>query len=203
MRHSSPAVRLAQTACTTRYKTLKEPISDLLRKGDHHPWSLLAALEAPKFFSDLIESIIGAIYIDSQGDIGACEAFLEKLGILPYLRRVMERGDGAVAMKHPKEELGVVADAEKVRYEVFWAKEGEREVGNEQGAADRNREEDEKTSELRCRVWVGERMVVEVGRGSSNIEVETRAAEEAVRVLKGEMAPQGVEEIYHDAWEHM
>ena len=154
----------------------------MLRDGDHYPWSLLAGLEAPKFLSDIIESIIGAIYIDTQGSIEACEAFLERLGILPYLRRVMEReGEGAVAMKHPKEELGVVADTKTVKYEVLRANS---EDDADDGVAREQKEEGKK--EYRCRVWVGERMVGEVGMGCSIIEVETRAAEEAVRVLKGE-----------------
>ena len=188
MRHSSPAVRTAQSATNARYQALKDPITNLLRDGDHYPWSLLAALEAPKFFSDIIESIIGAIYIDTLGSIPACEAFLEKLGLLGYLRRVMQRGEGAVAMKHPKEELGVVADTERVRYEVFRAKN--EEAGEGRGKGEVKEEEDEEKEkgkgELRCRVWVGERMVVEVGQGISGIEVETRGAEEAVRVLKEE-----------------
>lgn len=75
-------------------------------------------------------------------------------------------------MKHPKEELGVVADKERVRYEVFRAK-------NEEAG-------EEEKGELRCRVWVGERMVVEVGQGISGMEVETRGAEEAVKILKEE-----------------
>ena len=183
MRHSSPAVRGAQTACIARYQALKGPITDALRNRDYYPWSLLAALEAPKFFSDLVESVLGAIYIDTRGSLEACEAFLERLEILPYLRRVMERGDGMVAMKHPKEELGVVADSEKVRYEILRVK------ANEEGDGKEDQIEDGGRPELRCRVWVGERLIVEIGRGSSVIEIETRAAEKAVRVLKGRRSP--------------
>ena len=183
-------MRTAQAATNTRYQALKDPITNLLDNGDHYPWSLLAALEAPKFFSDIIESIIGAIYIDTLGSIPACEAFLEKLGLLGYLRRVMQRGEGAVAVKHPKEELGVVADTERVRYEVFRAKKEEAGEGrgkeNRKEKEEEEEEEEEGKGELRCRVWVGERMVVEVGQGISGIEVETRGAEEAVRVLKAE-----------------
>lgn len=90
-------------------------------------------------------------------------------------------------MKHPKEELGVVADTERVRYEVFRVKNEEAGEGRGKGEVKEEEEEEEKgKGELRCRVWVGERMVVEVGQGVSGIEVETRGAEEAVRVLKEE-----------------
>ncbi|KAL8797189.1 MAG: hypothetical protein Q9195_000656 [Heterodermia aff. obscurata] len=223
MRHSSPAIRTAQAACQIRFQRLAAPIHDTFLSGTHYPWTLLAALEAPKFFSDIVEAVIGAIYIDTGGELAACEAFLERMGVMPYLRRVMWRGEGAVAVKHPKEELGVVADKEGVRYEVFrggekgeglggGSKEGEGLGGGnkeEEQLGGSNKEEEpgsstkadepssdndaetvqtgaKKKGELKCRVWVGERMVVEVGAGLSAIEVETRAAEEAVGILKKE-----------------
>ena len=138
-----------------------------------------------------MESIIGAIYIDTHGSLAACEAFLEKMGMMGYLRRVMWRGQGAVAVKHPKEELGVVADKESVRYEVFrGGSEAEGLDGDNKVETLKKQEEQGNKGELKCRVWVGERMVVEVGAGVSTIEVETRAAEEAVGVLKRESIEQ-------------
>ena len=130
----------------------------------------------------------------------------------------MWRGEGAVAVKHPKEELGVVADKESVRYEVFRGgskEEGvgggseeealagetkgkgsggggsqDEKLGNEGASNDNNNPErietEQNKPELKCRVYVGERIVVEVGAGVSAIEVETRAAEEAVGILKRE-----------------
>ena len=122
----------------------------------------------------------------------------------------MWRGEGAVAVKHPKEELGVVADKESVRYEVFRGGSEEKalaggtkgegsagggtqdeKLGNEGPNNDNNNnperiETEQNKPELKCRVYVGERMVIEVGAGVSAIEVETRAAEEAVGILKRE-----------------
>lgn len=163
IRHASSSIRQAQRAALTRYESLELPITESLRNGPHIPWALLARLDAPKFFSDIVESLIGAIYIDSHGSLAACEAFLERLGVMGYLRRLLH---GGVALYHPKEELGQLADTESVRYEVF------REDGEEK--------------RLGCVVWIGEREVTRVGDGVSVLEVETRAAEEAGRVLKGE-----------------
>ncbi|KAL8774371.1 MAG: hypothetical protein Q9209_001122 [Squamulea sp. 1 TL-2023] len=168
MRYTGPAVRIAQQNCLYRYETLKIPILETFQSGTHIPWSLLARLDAPKFFSDIIESIVGAIYIDSHGSLPACKTFLETLGVMGYLRRLMQ---GGVALYHPKEELGQLADTESVRYEVFREEEGE--------AAG----EDKK---LGCKVWVGEREVARVGGGLCVLEVETRAAEEAGKILKDE-----------------
>lgn len=163
IRHASYTIRRAQQDVLKRYESLRRPILESLHNGPHVPWALLARLDAPKFFSDIIESLIGAIYIDSYGSLAACEAFLDRLGVMGYLRRLLQ---GGVVFYHPKEELGQLADTESVRYEVF------REEGEEK--------------RLGCVVWIGERDVARVGDGVSVSEVETRAAEEAGRVLKAE-----------------
>ncbi|KAL8695165.1 MAG: hypothetical protein Q9218_000333 [Villophora microphyllina] len=165
LRHASPAIRKAQVECTRRYEMLSDQILALLHHGDHIPWALLTRLDAPKFYSDIIESVVGAIYIDSHGSLVACENFLEKLGVMSYLRRLLE---GSVALYHPKEELGQVADTETVKYEV-----------SREADADGERR-------LACKVWLGQREVVMVGDGVSQIEVETRAADEALMILKAE-----------------
>ncbi|KAL8710357.1 MAG: hypothetical protein Q9220_005127 [cf. Caloplaca sp. 1 TL-2023] len=165
MRHAAPAIRNAQRECVKRYEVLREPILKSLEHGSSIPWALLARLDAPKFFSDIIESVIGAIYIDSHGSLTACEGFLERLGVMGYLRRLLLQGKD-VELYHPKEKLGILADTESVRYGVF------RTEGEEKG--------------LGCVVMVGEREVARVGDGVTVEEVKTRAAEEAVRVLEAE-----------------
>lgn len=181
MRHAAPEIRQAQQSCVASYDSLRGEIFTALSLGRQYPWALLCRLGAPKFFSDLIESLIGAIYIDTHGSMAACESFLEHVGVMSYLRRVM---NGDVALLHPKEELGQLAAIEKVKYML---KKEERE-GKEKGGR------------LNCEVWVGERMLVKVGDGISRIEVETRAAEIAVRDLKAEQretAKRMTEEITH------
>ena len=116
--------------------------------------------------SDIVESLIGAIYIDTQGSLAACEAFLRHLGLMTYLQRVI---DGDVALLHPKEELGQLANQSRVDYQLGKeVKDGEKR--------------------LRCNVVIGNRNVVGVGDGLSVLEVQTRAADEACKVLKGEGA---------------
>lgn len=167
MRHAVPEIHYAQQSSVAKYDSVREEILTALRLGPHYPWALLCRLEAPKFFSDLIESLIGAIYIDTHGSMVACESFLEHIGVMRYLRRVINED---VALLHPKEEVGQLANIEEVKYVV----------------KTEDMEGEEKRRRLICEVWVGERMVVKVKDGVSKIEVETRAAEEAVRVLKAE-----------------
>lgn len=171
MRHASPSVRLAQQDCLARHEIVHKVISSSLAHGNRYPWTALARLEPPKFFSDIVESILGAIYIDTHGSLSDCESFLEYLGLMPYLRRVL---DSEIAVLHPKEELGQLADQDKVRYVL--GKEGE--DGEER---------------LTCTVIVGKRSIIRVGDGLSTMEVQTRAADETCKILRQERSISGNE----------
>ena len=165
MRHSNPAIRTSQQACLARYESLCDKILDSLNYGTTYPWVSLAKLDPPKYFSDLIESLLGAIYIDTHGSLPACESFLDRLGVMRYLQRIM---NGPMALLHPKEELGQLANAEKVQYQL----------------AEEKSEGGEGLGKLICTVLIGEQEIVRVRDGTSINEVETRAAAEAVEILK-------------------
>ena len=164
MRHTSPSIRIAQQNCLSRYEVLHTNISDCLAHGYHYPWTTLSRLEPPKFFSDIVESILGAIYIDTQGSLSHCVSFLEHLGLMPYLRRVL---DNDIAVLHPKEELGQLADQDRVNYIM-------------------GKESEEGEERLTCTVIVGEIPIPisSVGNGLSTMEVQTRAADEACKMLR-------------------
>jgi len=165
MRHTSPPLSKAQQAMQERYMLARDSIIHAFKTSDHYPWIPLARLKAPKFFSDIVESLLGALWVDS-GSFEVCEGLLERMGILPYLRRIV---DDDVHLIHPKEELGIVAVSEKVKY-VTGVKDGE-------GF---------------CEVTVGER-VVGRSRGEKDLELlKGAAAEEAVRFLKTEKEALGM-----------
>ncbi|KAI9883737.1 MAG: hypothetical protein M1823_004494 [Watsoniomyces obsoletus] len=292
--NTSSRIHLAQKECVGRCEVLRGKILEGLygnnngnitedgsvKDNRRYPWTALAGLQADKFFSDIVESVLGAIYIDTRGDLGACESFLEKLGVLPYLRRLLrlaeveagtststgtgtgtrtevetstetETGTGTgtktekgmkmemgtekgmkIGMKmglfHPREELGILAGREKVKYILSWEtktknnKNGESADGNADALAggrgarddssnrvkDEDDDEDDEEEEeeemiddetndfegmregevnkkkcLECLVKIGDEEIVRVGGGVSKVEVLTRAAEEAVRVI--------------------
>ncbi|MCJ1246310.1 Dicer-like protein 2 [Trapelia coarctata] len=172
MRHSHTLeLMAAQEKCHARFVELQPTIAEALAHGDTFPWTLLTSFDAEKYFSDLIESIIAAIYIDSAGSLPACERFLSALGILPYLDRVL--GENLHVM-HPKEELGILAGNDKVTYELI-------EKLDESGAKTMR-------SGYDIRLSVGEKeLLVELG-ARTRIEGETKAAEKAVRLLKEKRA---------------
>lgn len=184
MRHTSSLIPISQQVCFARYKLLQGPIVEALWQGKEYPWVLLAQLNAPKYFSDIIESLLGAIYIDTSGSLAACETFLDRLGIMTYLRRIVCED---VALLHPKEKLGQLADTETVKYNR------QRGTKAEGDTVDKGAGEDDIENELKdepgrwtCVVTVGEREIVQVRDGISRLEVETRAAAEAVRILEME-----------------
>src|SRR5882762_7401850 len=52
-----------------RYQKNKDEIEAALSKETIFPWAALTRLQAPKLYSDIIESLLGAIYLDSNGDL--------------------------------------------------------------------------------------------------------------------------------------
>jgi dsRNA-specific ribonuclease len=144
-----------------RHAELRSVISAAIHSGSHYPWALLSRLEAPKYLSDLMESVLGAIYIDS-GSFSECQKVLERIGVMSYMQRIVA---DRVEILHPKQELGMLANTQKVRY-VLDSKGGD-EVGK-----------------FSCEVLIAGHMVVKVGDGVSREEAMTRGAEMAVKELR-------------------
>lgn len=162
LRYSSPELGAEGRAAEGRHAAVRAEVLAALRGGECYPWALLARLRAQKFFSDVVEAIVGAVWVDS-GSTAACEGLLGRLGVMGYLERALRDG---VHVLHPKEELGRLADKETVRYTV-------EEVPRAEGE-----------KEFVCTISLGGRRLVRVGGGVGKEEAKTRAATVAVRVLK-------------------
>jgi dsRNA-specific ribonuclease len=176
MRHTSPPLAAVQLVTAKRHSSLRSEIAAAIKTGTHYPWALLSKLQAHKFYSDIIESLLAAVWIDS-GSFETCKEMVERMGILPYMRRIIKE---RVHVWHPKEELGVWADTERVKYVLEW----ESRLGEE--GEDEEEEEEMKERGYVCTVFVGERDVVRVDGGVSKEEVKTKAAERAIAILKME-----------------
>lgn len=176
MRHSASwEISNAQLVTFKEYELLRDKIVGALEDSQTYPWALLSRLEAGKFFSDLIESLLGAVFVDSHGSLDACRNFLEKIGLMRYVRYVTT---GRICrLLHPKQRLGQVAGKSRINYEAKLAET-----------------EEEKTRRWVCRVLVDDEGIVEVGDGVSRIEVETRAADAALLVL-GKQETKDSEEV--------
>ncbi|KAG5289085.1 dicer-like protein [Histoplasma ohiense] len=169
MRHgTSWELTAAQQQTANQYQTLQADISEALEKSHTYPWTLLSRLHAQKFFSDLIESVLGAIFIDSHGSLDACTAFLERIGLMKFLRRMLVDED--MDLMHPKQRLGQEVGTRKVRYEAEHVVDEEGGIGT--------------LGYWTCKVFVGDECVVEANDGVSLMEVEAKAAEAALAVIR-------------------
>lgn len=115
MRHDGPDIPMAQQSCARRHTQLRELIGHHLFSKNTYPWAILAQLGPDKFFSDIVESVIGAIFVDSGGQIEACEDFLTKLQLTHYLAQVMEE---QVRVQHPRAILGRIIGSGSVDYNI-------------------------------------------------------------------------------------
>ena len=163
MTATGSAIMRAQQTCIERHQQLREQINEAIQHGDSYPWSLLIRLRADKFFSDIVESILGAIYLDSRGSIEACNGFLGEIGLLHYLQRLIR--EPKIEVMHPKEKLGVASGNAKLGYESSWYY-GEDGQGRYKGKV----------------VMDGEVFAVS-DDGFTKLEAETRVAELAVSKL--------------------
>jgi dsRNA-specific ribonuclease len=163
LRSGASTLVAARDVALRRHGEAREQIASALHSDAEFPWHLLALTDAPKFLSDIVESIIGAIYIDSHGDILACENFVRRLGILDCLERIL---CDEVDCLHPKERLGHLAVEKKVQYVHVV---------------------DEKDSgkTYLCQVKVGGEVVGGVVSGLKRLNAETIAAQKANKILRG------------------
>jgi dsRNA-specific ribonuclease len=83
-----------------------------MQSGRSYPWVALAELQPEAFYSDLVQSVIGAIYVDSGEDWSACQQFIETIGMSSYIQR-MVRSDYDVV--HPRSTLQQLAALAEVR----------------------------------------------------------------------------------------
>ncbi|KAM3498430.1 hypothetical protein MY10362_008245 [Beauveria mimosiformis] len=176
IRHSSGGIGPAQLETAKRHENLRLEILHELHHGTHYPWHILLKQQASKFYSDLFEALVGAIWVDS-GSLATCDAFLRRIGMLPYLDRVLA---GSLHMQHPKEELGGLAQARSQSYEV-------EEVRGGDGRTTYN-----------CRLLIGG---VEVGAeltGQTAEEARVGAATKGVAHLKAEAGIQAQDRVGGD-----
>ncbi|KAK1809430.1 Dicer-like protein 2 [Friedmanniomyces endolithicus] len=90
-------------------------VQDALEYGDSYPWEPLLALHPAKFQSDMIESVISAILVDSGGQLQPCEDFLTRIGLIEYLERLVGENIDDV---HPRDPLQQLSGSRKVIYNV-------------------------------------------------------------------------------------
>jgi len=162
--HSNIRVMEDQANTHSRFRKRRDEIWDALRHDKIFPWAALTQLQAPKFFSDIIESVLGAIFLDSHGDIDIARETIIRLNILPVLERIVK---DEVDVWHPVSRIAQWAGKHGKDLDFQFEKE---------------------RGEIKCNVLVEgkvEASAVDQFRGTvSQDEVKLVAAEEASRALR-------------------
>jgi dsRNA-specific ribonuclease len=171
LRTNHADITRADAMCHRRFTKIKQTITEKLESADEYPWTDLTGLDAPKHMSDMVESIIAAIWIDSRGDFSVVEAFVKRLGILDVLERLVTGkvgldGKDRVEVNHPMSRFGAfVANSGRegiVKYRV-------------------GRNETDGT--YRCCVVVSGEKVWVVNGAISRQHAKTWAAQNALRIM--------------------
>ena len=165
IRHQHQQIQHAQKICSKRYEEdLRDSVQTALDYGKDYPWTELSPLESDKsgrnkFLSDVVEAIIGAVFIDSGGDFETVKSLAERLGILRVLKRLVT---DRVDVTHPVKKLGEAVAA------------------NGQGTV--NYVQSVEAGGYSCAVMVNEEKLLSV-RAASRSEARTKAAELALNVF--------------------
>ncbi|KAH0835062.1 Dicer-like protein 2 [Fonsecaea pedrosoi] len=115
MRSHNDVVRDRRIDSLDRFEKLGGSIRRQLDDSSEYPWLDLSMLRPEKFFSDIIESLVGAIYVDSKGSLEKCSTWLDYIGLIKYLRRVLDENIDVV---HPRTKVDWKTGAQTTEYKV-------------------------------------------------------------------------------------
>ncbi|KAK5045628.1 hypothetical protein LTR84_008997 [Exophiala bonariae] len=149
----------ARTKMLSTWDEIHHSITEAFEHGQRFPWEELLRLDAPKSYSDIIESILGAVFIDSGADLEACEQVLETIGYMKLVNRITSARTGDIHTVHPEQELFILAPKYKTQ-----AKKTAR-------------------SGWKCRVLIDGEHIAHAVRASCKAEAQCKAARRAVKVL--------------------
>ena len=172
LRSTSHELVMSRNLAIRRHSEARIQITEALQHDARFPWHALSLTDPPKFLSDIVESMIGALYIDSHGSLPVCEEFVRRLGILQCLERILRDG---VDCLHPKERLGILAVDKEVKY-VRIVSNGEGEGDKPSGVHNMG---------YKVQVRVGGKDVGGVVKGVKRLQAETIAAWKAIAILEG------------------
>lgn len=174
MRYQGAPLTHSRNLSVNRHAKLRGPILSALESSAKYPWQLLAQLNADKFFSDIFESIVGALFVDTGGDLGVCAEFVEQTGLAAYLLRVLRDG---VNVAHPRGVSQQLAGNVSLKFNV------ERVQSN--GPVSNGGEPNGDDATYSCEVVLGNTALFKIEGYSTGEIAEVTAANKAVDILNG------------------
>ena len=140
------------------YEDVREDVEAALQEGKKYPWSQIYRLNAPKWCSDILESNIGGVYVDSGGDLEICRGVLGRLGLMQIVERAVEEKD--MDFEQPMRKVREVYAPNRLKVDVKRFKARANESGH-----------------WECRVKVDGEVRALVKGCTCHAEAESRAAE--------------------------
>jgi len=104
--HSSPHILEEQSVASNRHRKTGGKLRAALTHGQVFPWAALTNLLAPKFISDMVESLLGAVLLDSHGNLDTVRSVMQTLGMYQVMERMVNED---VDVMHPISRLAIWA----------------------------------------------------------------------------------------------
>jgi len=111
----------------TRHTALQPQIETEL--NTFFPWTSLRATNVPKVCSDIVESLIAGIYLDSSGSLDTCTNVLHRLGVTRLIDCMTARADGKYEVLTPEENLRILCAAKQIDVKITSDGDGGRHFG--------------------------------------------------------------------------
>jgi dsRNA-specific ribonuclease len=170
LRTNHPEIIAADSVCFQRHSKIKHTIAKQLEKADEYPWTDLTGLDAPKHMSDMLESIIAAMWIDSRGNFSTVEAFAGRIGVIKILDRLVTAKVG------PNRKDRVNADHPMSRFGLFTASRG--------GTVKYRGSRDDLTGTYKCCIIVSGEKLCTVSGAVSMQHAKTWGAANGLKILQ-------------------
>ncbi|KAL2813874.1 hypothetical protein BJX63DRAFT_442742 [Aspergillus granulosus] len=106
------AYRLSESISSTDFCA----IQIALQTSQKYPWVGLSNFPRHSPLSDVVQSVFGAIYVDSHANMHDCELLAQRMGILPTLQGFIDRN---VVTDHPKKILSTLRPKSKISYHIL------------------------------------------------------------------------------------
>ena len=178
-----PQVPLYQQATLAAFLRVRSSVTESFTTGKTFPWTKLSHLGAPKSYSDIIESILAAVFIDSHGNLGACEDFLKRIGYMSLVCRFVNEKD--IDARHPETILHqfIQSQTRTATYPSLEYVTQERQNDNASG------------KKWRCKLVLEDEVIAKVKHGKSSEEARWKAAEKALLNLQKKQYAQIIDNL--------
>ncbi|KAJ5876392.1 uncharacterized protein N7529_001976 [Penicillium soppii] len=105
---------LAKFRSTSRRNCWRTQLA-FLRKTQY-PWVELAAMGGHSVLGDIVKSVLGAVFLDSQANLRDCRHLADRMGILPRVKQFLR---DSVVTDHPKILLQKLHPGTKIFYQGY------------------------------------------------------------------------------------